>query len=115
MLDHVLEATILQSGVGRLTVTPLKTIAAALDAMSERGIQYCHWKSNYHIEYAVTGREDVDILIGEAGDKLAYITVPKPLGHDAAATNDENRRRIDELPVYAARIFVMRAAPSPAS
>ena len=30
-------------------------------------------------------KQDVDILIGEAGNKLAYITVPKPLAHGDAA------------------------------
>jgi len=30
-------------------------------------------------------KQDVDILVGEAADKLAYVTVPKPLGYDDAA------------------------------
>ncbi|MGD2139246.1 MAG: aldolase/citrate lyase family protein [Burkholderiales bacterium] len=30
-------------------------------------------------------KQDVDILIGEAGANLAYVTVPKPLSYDAAA------------------------------
>jgi len=67
MLDKVLDTTNLESGAAELTVTPLKKIADVLDAMRERGIKYCHWKSNYHIEYAITAREDVDILIEEQG------------------------------------------------
>jgi citrate lyase subunit beta / citryl-CoA lyase len=30
-------------------------------------------------------RQDVDILVGEAGERLAYLTVPKPLSYDHAA------------------------------
>ncbi len=30
-------------------------------------------------------QQDVDILIGEAGDNLAYLTVPKPLSYEVAA------------------------------
>jgi thymidylate kinase len=46
---------------------PLRKIAAVLDGMEAQGVRYCHWKSNYHIDYAVTAREDVDILIAEQG------------------------------------------------
>jgi thymidylate kinase len=38
----------------------LLSIMASLD---EAGIRYCHWKSNYHIGYAMSAAEDVDILI----------------------------------------------------
>jgi thymidylate kinase len=46
---------------------PLRKIAAVLDGLEDQGVRYCHWKSNYHIDYAVTAREDVDILIEEEG------------------------------------------------
>jgi thymidylate kinase len=45
--------------------TPITAIKVILDGMEANGIRYCHWKSNYHIDYAVTAREDVDVLIKE--------------------------------------------------
>jgi hypothetical protein len=53
------------SSVAAAVVKPLRQIAAVLDAMDSAHVRYCHWKSNYHIDYAITAREDVDILIAE--------------------------------------------------
>jgi thymidylate kinase len=56
------------------TITALQKIAAVLDAMETAGVRYCHWKSNYHIDYAITAREDVDILIAE-NDFPAFLKI----------------------------------------
>jgi thymidylate kinase len=37
-----------------------RRIARLLD---DAGIRYCHWKSNYHIQYALAGDEDFDLLV----------------------------------------------------
>ncbi|MGG5887555.1 hypothetical protein ACLF3G_10495 [Falsiroseomonas sp. HC035] len=39
---------------------PLRVLRAALD---QRGIRYCHWKSNIRLARALTGMEDVDLLV----------------------------------------------------
>ena len=55
-------------------VKPLRQIAVVLDAMDSANVRYCHWKSNYHIDYAITAREDVDILIAER-DFPAFVKI----------------------------------------
>jgi len=67
MLDRVVNDKKAESAVNVLSVAPLSKIAIVLEAMDHCGIRYCHWKSNYHIEYAITAREDVDILVEESG------------------------------------------------
>jgi citrate lyase subunit beta / citryl-CoA lyase len=42
-------------------------------------------------------RQDVDILVGEAGVRLAYLTVPKPLSYDHAAGAVDYIHRRSEL------------------
>lgn len=47
----------------------LPALAVLRDVMHDlerAGIRYCHWKSNYHIHYAMAAIEDVDILIDSA-------------------------------------------------
>ena len=44
---------------------PLEAIETFLALFEKHGITYCHWKSNYHIRYALTGIEDVDVLVAE--------------------------------------------------
>jgi len=43
----------------------LEKIRLVLDQLNTTGISYCHWKSNYHIEYALSGKEDLDLLVDE--------------------------------------------------
>lgn len=40
----------------------LKSIRRVLDAFEKNGIIYCHWKSNEHLEDALAGDTDLDIL-----------------------------------------------------
>lgn len=42
---------------------PLEKIRAILSQMESQAVAYCHWKSNYHIDYALSGKEDLDILV----------------------------------------------------
>ncbi len=37
-----------------------KTLFENLDSQS---IQYCHWKSNFHLDKALAGKTDIDILV----------------------------------------------------
>ena len=39
---------------------PLRQLRGALDRL---GIRYCHWKSNIRLSHALTGMEDVDLLV----------------------------------------------------
>ncbi len=40
----------------------LKSIQILLDALEEHQIRYCHWKSNEHLEEALNGDTDLDVL-----------------------------------------------------
>jgi len=42
---------------------PLPVLQTVLTGLEQNNISFCHWKSNYHLEYALTGKEDVDVLI----------------------------------------------------
>lgn len=41
------------------------------DALNQQGIRYCHWKSNEHLEEAVSGKTDLDVLVSPS-DKDAF-------------------------------------------
>lgn len=40
----------------------LKSIEQVINAFEEKGIRYCHWKSNEHLEEALNGDTDLDVL-----------------------------------------------------
>lgn len=44
---------------------PLAAIEVVLTLFEQHSISYCHWKSNYHLTYALSGVEDVDLLVAE--------------------------------------------------
>ena len=43
-----------------------------LDRLHERGIAYCHWKSNQHVLQGMLGETDLDVLV--AKDRLVEMT-----------------------------------------
>jgi len=45
-----------------------------LKELEQRNICFFHWKSNYHLECALTGVEDVDVLIA-AADFSTFVQV----------------------------------------
>jgi hypothetical protein len=46
-------------------IPKLSLIANLLDAFHECGINYCHWKSNEHLNASMTGDTDLDVLFDE--------------------------------------------------
>ncbi len=44
----------------------LKSIEKVIKSLEERGIIYCHWKSNEHLAEALTGETDLDVLFDPA-------------------------------------------------
>jgi hypothetical protein len=49
---------------------PLEAISAFLDAIHLKGIRYCHWKSNSRLDWGLTGRTDLDLLIDPTQESL---------------------------------------------
>lgn len=68
---------------------PLAQLQQVLAKLQETNISFCHWKSNYHIQYALTGIEDVDVLI-KAEDFPAFVQVL--LQHDFKAADSITSR-----------------------
>lgn len=48
----------------------LKSIKIMLDAFEQNNIKYCHWKSNEHLEEALTGDTDLDMLFSPSQRSL---------------------------------------------
>jgi hypothetical protein len=49
---------------------PLQAVKALFDTLNEQGIQYCHWKSNQHLDQALKGLTDLDILVERSQRQL---------------------------------------------
>lgn len=43
--------------------TVLPTLAELFLALDERGVRYCHWKSNQHLGASLAGETDLDLLV----------------------------------------------------
>ena len=43
--------------------TSLQAVAHLFQALHQRGIRYCHWKSTLRLEQALQGRTDLDLLV----------------------------------------------------
>jgi hypothetical protein len=41
----------------------LRPVAALFETLEQRGIRYCHWKSNMRLELGMQGRTDLDLLV----------------------------------------------------
>lgn len=52
----------------------LPSVHQLFDVLNKQGISYCHWKSNYHLHYALSAREDIDILIA-SDDFAAFLSI----------------------------------------
>lgn len=44
-------------------MSSLGVVSRLLDMLHNRGIRYCHWKSNAHLNDSVSGHADLDILV----------------------------------------------------
>ena len=68
-------------------MSPLKIVSQLNNRLEQENIRYCHWKSNEHVDAAVEGKTDLDVLadraekvklkqvLGEIGFKQ-FISVP---------------------------------------
>ncbi len=61
----------------------LETVDKLFANLNKQNIRYCHWKSNYHLEYALSGKEDLDLLIDRRDSEL-FETVLLSLGFKRA-------------------------------
>ena len=60
--------------------TPVLAIAGKLfSELEDRGVRYCHWKSNQHLDAALAGRTDIDILVAHE-DAARFMGIISSLG-----------------------------------
>lgn len=51
---------------GGLVEPPLPVCTQLFTELAREGVRYCHWKSNEHLEAALAGRTDFDLLVDPA-------------------------------------------------
>ena len=44
---------------------PLKISLKLFGQLEDRGVKHCHWKSNQHLDAALAGLTDIDMLIAK--------------------------------------------------
>ncbi|MGB7875301.1 MAG: hypothetical protein WBL25_13025, partial [Anaerolineales bacterium] len=55
--SYVVQPPIIDGSDGLLAVSRL------FDTLNQQDIRYCHWKSNLRLDWGLTGRTDLDLLI----------------------------------------------------
>ena len=73
---------------GEISVEEIGSLALVRDLLTQfsaSAITYCHWKSNYHIRYALAGAEDLDLLVA-ANDFPRFVDVLMRHGFKVAST-----------------------------
>lgn len=70
--------------------TPLTKLHSIFAQLNKQSVSLCHWKSNYHIQYALTGIEDIDVLI-KAEDFANFVQIL--LQHDFKAADSTTSRQ----------------------
>jgi hypothetical protein len=57
----------------------LRILRDLFERIHEKGIRYCHWKSNEHVDASLTGATDVDVLVErKAAQQLAHLLTETP-------------------------------------
>jgi thymidylate kinase len=88
-------------------------IRALFDTLNERGVSYCHWKSNIRLPDTLSGKEDIDVLVNPIDAKLLIAAATENgfklavarhgVGHPGvfhAVALDEISGRLVDLHVY---------------
>lgn len=60
---------------------PLEIVSRLLNDLHANGINYCHWKSNEHLDAAVNGDTDLDILFDKTQEQRVIETLRKNQFH----------------------------------
>lgn len=50
--------------------TDMRQVASLFQALNRAGVRYCHWKSNVHLEQALSGKTDLDLLVDREHGEL---------------------------------------------
>lgn len=73
------------NGRWRARVAQLEIVRRLFQRLNENGIRYCHWKSNEHLDAALAGETDLDILVDRC-DAQALARVLCDVGFKRFAT-----------------------------
>lgn len=66
------EAASVQSDDAGLTVPSKAVIRGLVNSLEQKGVRYCHWKSNIRLEETLAAAEDIDLLIDRRDAKLFH-------------------------------------------
>ncbi len=69
---------------------PLELAGELFRRLAEASVRYCHWKSNEHVEAALAGRTDFDLLV-DPGDRDAFEAVLAELDFKEILAPSEKR------------------------
>ena len=59
--------------------------------LSKKGVNYCHWKSNYHLAHAMSGKEDWDVLVNKLHFNSFLETIISVGAKEARSNNDTSQ------------------------
>src|SRR5690349_12522453 len=63
LLDCAREAASVQSDDAGPAVSTKAAIRNLFSTLEQKGVRYCHWKSNIRLEETLAGAEDIDLLV----------------------------------------------------
>ena len=66
------EAVSVQSNDAGPTVPSKAIIRGLFNSLEQKGVRYCHWKSNIRLEETLAAAEDIDLLIDQRDAKLFH-------------------------------------------
>ena len=66
------EAVSVQSNDGGPAVSSKAAIRNLFKSLEQKGVRYCHWKSNIRLEETLAAAEDIDLLVDPRDARLFY-------------------------------------------
>ena len=66
------EAASVQSNDAGPTVSNTAAIRSLFKSLEQKGVRYCHWKSNIRLEETLAAAEDLDLLVDPRDAPLFY-------------------------------------------
>ena len=66
----------------------LRVLLDLIKELQKHKVRYCHWKSNYHLNYALSGEEDWDVLI-HVEDFPCFMSLITAAGFKSAISSND--------------------------
>jgi thymidylate kinase len=66
----------------------LQVLLDLIQELQKQKVRYCHWKSNYHLNYALSGEEDWDVLV-HVEDFPDFVSLITSVGFKSAISSND--------------------------